>query len=154
MALDNISDTANIGSIIRTSRAFGVSVILLGSDCCDAWSRRAVRVSMGYVCQANIFRCTCLSSTLDKLHRELSLATYAAVVDSGPEVTKLECIERGQVPQRWCCVLGNEGNGICEDVRMVCSQSICIGMVAGVDSLSVGVAAGIILCGLKEREES
>uniref|UniRef100_A0A7S2KEI5 tRNA/rRNA methyltransferase SpoU type domain-containing protein n=1 Tax=Leptocylindrus danicus TaxID=163516 RepID=A0A7S2KEI5_9STRA len=154
VAMDNVCDTANMGSIIRTSRAFDVNIILLSDDCCDAWSRRAVRVSMGYVCQAIVFRCICLSSTLDKLHREFGLSTYAAVIDSGPQVMKLENIERGQVPRRWCCVLGNEGNGICHDVRIACSQCLCVGMTSGVDSLSVGVAAGIILCGLKEREQN
>ena len=43
LALDGICDTANMGSMIRTSKAFDVDAILLSSNCCNPWSRRSVR---------------------------------------------------------------------------------------------------------------
>ena len=49
VALDQISDLANLGSIIRSSAAFGVDVIVLSKNSCDAWYRRSVRVSMGTI---------------------------------------------------------------------------------------------------------
>lgn len=43
LALDGICDTANMGSMIRSSRAFDVDAVVLSSTCCDPWSRRSVR---------------------------------------------------------------------------------------------------------------
>jgi tRNA G18 (ribose-2'-O)-methylase SpoU len=58
----------------------------------------------------------------------------------------------GSVGKAWCCVVGNEAKGISEPVRIACSHSIRIEMEADVDSLSVPIATGILLHGLKERE--
>jgi tRNA G18 (ribose-2'-O)-methylase SpoU len=52
----------------------------------------------------------------------------------------------------WCCVLGNEGNGISSKVINACKYRIRIGMSETVDSLSVGVAGGILLHNIRERE--
>ena len=48
--------------------------------------------------------------------------------------------------------MGNEANGISNKVLAACQYQITIGMVNGVDSLSVGVATGILLHGMRERE--
>jgi tRNA G18 (ribose-2'-O)-methylase SpoU len=58
----------------------------------------------------------------------------------------------GNVPDRWCCVMGNESSGISTNVIDVCNYTIRIDMEPGVDSLSVPIAAGILLNGLRERE--
>lgn len=58
----------------------------------------------------------------------------------------------GTVPNRWCCVMGNESSGISSDVVGECRYSVRIDMELGVDSLSVPVATGILLHGIRERE--
>ena len=58
----------------------------------------------------------------------------------------------GTVPNRWCCVMGNEANGITSDVIATCRYSVRIDMEQGVDSLSVPIATGILLHGIRERE--
>lgn len=62
--------------------------------------------------------------------------------------------DAGDVPDRWCCVLGNESNGISTKVALACHHTIRIEMDDGVDSLSLPIAAGILLHGLREREKS
>ena len=109
VALDGICDVANLGSIVRTASAFGVTVIILSDDCCDAWYRRSIRVSMGHVFVVPVVRVKCLASTILRLSTsEPSFATYASVVDVDSDVLVLENVERGSVPRSWCCVLGNE----------------------------------------------
>lgn len=56
------------------------------------------------------------------------------------------------MPQNWCCVLGNEANGISNAVVQACQRTVRIDMEPGVDSLSLPIAAGILLNGLRERE--
>lgn len=58
----------------------------------------------------------------------------------------------GDIPRRWCCVVGNEGNGISEVVVEACDHALTIEMDHNVDSLSLPVATGILLNGLRERE--
>lgn len=149
LALDGICDAANMGSMIRCAAAFGIDAIILSKDCCDPWYRRSVRVSMGHVFHIPIIRVLDLVATLT-LFGERSIMTYAAVIDHDSELV-LDEITKGDVPFSWCCVMGNEGNGISKNVTKTCNTRIRIGMVDGVDSLSVPIATGILLHGLRER---
>lgn len=176
LALDGICDTANMGSMIRTASALGVDAIVLSSDCCDEWYRRSVRVSMGHIFLIPVVRVSNLASFLNKWslkrpeekidgsesltstsasksHIQRVIHSYAAVVDptTSRETLVLEGLPHGSICTSWCCVLGNEGNGISDEVVASCTDTIRIGMKHGVDSLSVVIACGILLHGLSER---
>jgi tRNA G18 (ribose-2'-O)-methylase SpoU len=150
LALDGICDTANLGSMIRCASAFGVDAVVLSKDCCDAWYRRAVRVSMGHVFKVPVVRVGNLAKLLQSWKaRYPALHSFAAVID-----TESLLSEYGVVNSTWCCVLGNEGSGISKPVADACTQRIRIDIEHGVDSLSVPIACGILLHGLREREVS
>jgi tRNA G18 (ribose-2'-O)-methylase SpoU len=149
LALDGICDIANMGSMIRCAAAFGMDAIVLSQDCCDPWYRRSVRVSMGHVFHIKIFRVNDMAATMKMLGRR-NIVSYAAVIDPDAELI-LEMLSKGDVPNSWCCVVGNEGNGISKKVVDACSVRLRIGMADGVDSLSVPIATGILLHGLRER---
>ena len=152
LALDGITDTANLGSMIRSASAFGVHVIVLSPDCCDAWYRRSVRVSMGHIFRVPCVRVRSLAETLTKLRQEpYSIRSYAAVIDLKANLI-LERMPRGSMDTSWCCIMGNEANGISKEVVSKSDFTLRIDMDEGVDSLSVPVATGILLHGLKERE--
>jgi len=163
LAIDRLADTANLGSLLRTAAAFGITAVILSNDSCDAWYRRCVRVSMGHVVSVPSVRVTDLAVTLGVLEERFGVRCHAAVVDdcgggggggSGSQSKSvLEDVEKGEIGTRWCCVMGNEADGVSKKVLGVCRQRITIGMVDGVDSLSVGVATGILLHGMREREE-
>ena len=171
LALDGVCDTANLGSMIRTASALGVDAIVLSADCCDEWYRRSVRVSMGHIFLVPVVRVTNLAAFLNKwsvkqaddnttrYEERLLIHSYAAVVaetsssGNARETLVLEQLQHGYVSSSWCCVLGNEGNGISDEVADSCTDTIRIGMKDGVDSLSVVVACGILIHGLLEREE-
>jgi tRNA G18 (ribose-2'-O)-methylase SpoU len=152
LALDGICDTANLGSMIRTASAFGIHAIILSEDSCDAWYRRSIRVSMGHLFLIPIVRVKNLAAFLAKwsFNKSKRFTSYAAVVQ-GEELI-LDRVPRGDIPSAWCCVMGNEGNGIKKKVLKSCTHRIRIDMVDGVDSLSVPIACGILLHGLRERE--
>ena len=148
LALDGIGDAANLGAMLRCASAFGVGAVVLSAACCDAWSRRSVRVSMGHVCRVPIVRVRDLAAEVRAL-AAARVRAYAAVLDAA---RLLADVDRGGVPAAWCCVFGNEGHGISERVAEACAERIRIDIADGVDSLSVPVACGILLNGLKERE--
>ena len=152
LALDGICDNANLGSMIRNASAFGVDVLVLSHDTCDCWYRRTIRVSMGHIFKVPIVRVRDLSAEIQKWSgMEFGLVSYATVLNTK---NLLSDIKHGTVPSRWCCVMGNEGNGISLAVKESCTHQIRIDIESGVDSLSVPVAAGIFLNGLREREQS
>ena len=151
LAIDSISDTANLGSLIRSSAAFDIDCVVLSDDSCDAWYRRSVRVSMGHILSVPSVRVKDLALTISALKTKFGITSYAAVVDTAVDLV-LENIPKGGINQHWCCVLGNESNGISAKVINACSSCIRIGMTASVDSLSIGIAGGILLHGLRERE--
>jgi SpoU rRNA Methylase family len=82
LALDGVSDTANLGSIIRTASALGVHAIVLSEDSCDAWYRRSIRVSMGHVFRIPIVRVANLERTISNLMSPpFHVTSYAAVAE-------------------------------------------------------------------------
>ncbi|KAG7365383.1 SpoU rRNA methylase family protein [Nitzschia inconspicua] len=156
LALDGICDTANLGSMIRTASVLGINVVVVSNNTCDVWYRRTVRVSMGHVFLVPVVRVQNLAIFLENWKQtavDRSLTSFAAVVQKDDDTVTLERMGSSSVPSAWCCVMGNEGNGISQKVIDVCTKRLRIDMADGVDSLSVPVATGILLHGLREREK-
>lgn len=154
LALDGVSNMANMGSIIRCAAAFGIHAMVLSKDCCDPWYRRSVRVSMGYISKVPILRLQ--DDDLQSLIRKLrikGIQPYAAVVNADADLV-LEDLDKGDIAESWCCCLGNEANGLKKEVIDECAHTLRIRMMDGVDSLSVSIAAGILLHGLVEKTKS
>lgn len=152
LALDGICDNANLGSMIRCASAFGVDVVVVSHDTCDFWYRRTIRVSMGHIFRIPIVRVRNLAGSIQKWSAgpELNVTSYAAVLETDHLLSN---IRHKGIPKSWCCIMGNEGNGVSTAVREAATHKIRIQIESTVDSLSVPVAAGILLNGLREREE-
>ena len=179
LAMDSISNTANMGSILRTASAFSIDAIILSDDSCDAWYRQSVRTSMGHVISIPILRVSDWEkgSSNDKKYegnsneiinglkqvirwlRASNVECFAAVVDDDdedkskcfPPLVTLEHDKDCGIRRTWCCVLGNEGHGIRKEVIQECDKRIRIGMASSVDSLSLPIAAGILMHALSSR---
>jgi tRNA G18 (ribose-2'-O)-methylase SpoU len=176
LALDAVSNAANMGSIIRTAAAFSIDAIILSDDSCDAFYRQSVRTSMGHVISLPILRVSDweknrneddvdddddefigLAKILRWLQKTMNVECLAAVVDDDRErnfdqpFVLLE--DQTETSRSWCCVLGNEGNGIRDTVIHACDVRVKIGMASGVDSLSLPIAAGILLHSLSSRSK-
>ncbi|MCL2052871.1 MAG: RNA methyltransferase [Oscillospiraceae bacterium] len=132
--LHHIQDPGNLGTIIRTADAFGIDGIIT-VDCCDIFNPKVIRSTMG-----GIFRVNVLNLSIDKAFaalREKSIATYAAVADKNASSFEVLSFSGG------CAVLiGNEGNGLPEDITARCTQKFTIKTRI---SLNASVAAGIIM---------
>ena len=151
LAIDTTYDPANLGGMIRSASAFGIDAVLLSADSVDAWYRRAVRVSMGHVFRVPVVRCADLAATLAQLEAEAGCVSYAAVIDA--DAQRLGAGGFARPPPRWCVVFGNEDTGVGEGVRRLCGERrVRINMARGVDSLNIGVAAGILLHWFAEHD--
>lgn len=137
VALENLQDPSNLGTILRTAEALGVDGVILSDGCCDVYSPKVVRGSMGAV-----FRISCLSvgdftSYIAKLTSE-GVQTYASTPYTDNIITNIDF--NGGV-----MIIGNEGNGITQETLSVCSQKVKIPMRGRAESLNAAAAAGILM---------
>ena len=140
IALENIQDPSNMGSIIRTAEALGINALMLSNDCCDIYSPKVLRGSMGGVFRMDFFKVDFFKDTICKLNH-MGIKTYASVPsDSAEKITKISFSSSPSL-----VAIGNEGNGLKKETIDVCSQKITIPMLGRAESLNASVAASIIM---------
>ncbi len=143
VVLPEIRNVENLGLIVRAAHGLGADGLLLSDIGCDPFARRAIRVSMGSVFGLPIVRSGDLGADLKLLRDAHGMALVAAVLDeeSQPLDRYVRPVGSGGV----ALVLGNEPDGLERHWVDLCDQKVTIPMSAGVDSLNVAVAAGIVL---------
>lgn len=138
--LVGVQDLENLGCILRTAAGLGMQRVVLGPGCCDPFSRRALRVSMGAVLKLSLLHSQDIESDLVWLQQTAGVECIAAALGNG--TTPLERAHRsGPV----AVFVGNEKSGLPDNLVQLAAQRVRIDMHSGVDSLNVSVAAGIIL---------
>ena len=135
-----VADGANLGSIFRIAAAFGVDGVVLGEQCCDPFSRRCLRVSMGGVLRAPLVESSDLTADLTDLKRRWHVELLAAVLDETAEP-----LDRLRRPSRVGLVFGSESVGLADRWLAICDRRVTIPMQPGTDSLNLAVAAGIFV---------
>jgi len=137
--LPDTSNAENLGAIFRTAAALGIEIILLGERCCDEFSRRVLRVSMGAAFQLILTRSSCLPDDLTALS-EKGYQLAAMVLD--PTAVNLADF-RPTAPT--ALMFGSEATGLEESLIDRTDVRITIPMTPGVDSLNLATAAAITL---------
>ncbi|MEM9915685.1 MAG: RNA methyltransferase [Planctomycetota bacterium] len=138
-----ITNTENLGLLVRVCAGLGVGAMVLGPRCCDPWYRRAVRVSMGAVFAMPMVRSVDLEADLDRLRETHDYELVATVIDDDAEA--LRDSQPFSPDAGGAILLGSEGYGLPADLVARCDRKVRIPMHAGVDSLNVAVAAGIVV---------
>lgn len=134
LILDNIQDPGNLGTIIRSAVAFNISTIILSDDCVDLYNDKVIRSSEGMIFNINIVRKK-LIEIIPKL-KENGYTVYATTVNGSGYFEN---------DHKIALVIGNEGNGIKEDILNLCDKNITIKMNKECESLNAGVAASILM---------
>ena len=135
-----ITKPENMGLVCRSAAAFGIDAVLLGARCCDPLARRALRVSMGATVHVPLARSADLPADLAWLKRHFGFQLIAATI--APDA---ENITRFRWPRRSALLVGNEFTGLGEECLRLCDRKVTIPMHPAVDSLNLGVAAGICM---------
>ena len=130
----------NLGSAFRSSIALGTDGIILGHDSCDPLGRRALRTSMAATVKAPWVRCDDCLTALSVLKSRYGFQLVGTVLSD-----RAVDLEEFAWPERTALLLGNEYAGLDEPTIDLCDRLVRIPMQAGVDSLNVGVSAGIFL---------
>ena len=122
LALENVQDPTNLGTILRSAEALGIDAVVLSRDCCDIYAPKVIRGSMGAVFRLPFMIADDLPTFVREFNR--SGRSYAGLS---------------------LCALGNEGNGLSREMISACSEKLFIPMAGGAESLNVSAAAAIII---------
>ncbi|MCR4602598.1 MAG: RNA methyltransferase [Prevotella sp.] len=132
LALDNVQDPGNLGTIIRIADWFGIDNMVCSHDTADAWSPKVVQATMGSIARVHIYY-----RSLTEFLSTTTLPVYGTFLDGSD-------IYRQQLPQQAVIVMGNEGNGISQEVRQLCTNRLLIpSFRPGAESLNVAIATAI-----------
>ena len=134
LALDNIQDPGNMGTIIRIADWYGIDQIICNNQSADMYNPKVIQSTMGSIARVKVFY-TELSSWLAK---QKNIPIYGAMLD-GEDVTAIPKIKEGII------VIGNESKGISDDVLKLINKKITIPQKGKAESLNAAVATGIIL---------
>ena len=137
VVLDDIQDPGNLGTIIRSCVAFNIDTIILSDNTVDLYNSKVVRGSQGLLFHSNI-----LIKDIKNIIIELINDGYDIIgtkVDGGTNIKELDFNDKFAV------VMGNEGNGVSDDILDLCTKYAHISMNPLCESLNVGVATSIIL---------
>ena len=136
LALEEIRDPGNLGTIIRTADAASISGIILVGDCCDPYAPDCVRATTGSIFGVPLVKMpTPQFVEFAKTWPGTSLATR---MDAKTDY-------RAECKGPHLIVLGSESKGLSDSVSVACSQKVRIPMKQGVESLNVATAAGLLL---------
>ena len=141
LALDELADPDNVGTIFRNAAAFGAAGVLLSPGCADPLYRKAIRVSMGATLSTPFARGE-WGATLSAL-RGAGYTLLALMPD--PRAETIEAVAARPRPARLALILGAEGAGLSPEARAAADLHVRIPMAPGVDSLNVATACGIAL---------
>jgi TrmH family RNA methyltransferase len=137
LALEDVRDPGNLGTIIRTVDAVGASGVILVGSCCDPYSREAVRATMGSI----------FSVPLVQTDRAGFIAWRTGwrgdVV--GTHLLARQDFRSVNYGRPTLLLMGSEGPGLSDELAKSCTRLVKIPMAGGVDSLNLAIATGLTL---------
>lgn len=138
MVLDNLQDPGNLGTIVRTAEGAGVNAIFLNKESVDIYNPKTIRSTMGSIYRMPVIYVEDLLELL-QIFRERGIKSYAAHLDGKNSYDK-ESYQSGTA-----ILIGNEGNGLREEVASAADVWVQIPMQGQVESLNAAIAASILM---------
>ena len=138
MVLDNLQDPGNLGTILRTAEAAGVTEVIMSKDCVDVYNPKVIRSTMGSVFRVPFRYVEDLTETIREMMRQ-GIRTYAAHLDGTLAYDEPDYREPAAF------FIGNEGNGLRDEVAELADTYIRIPMAGQVESLNAAIAATVLM---------
>ena len=137
VALDDIQDPGNLGTILRTIDSIGLSQILVSKGTADCYNPKVIRSTMGAIFRVKIIECDNLQETLKEIKKHkfkvlvTSLQTENSLYDSDLNKKVI--------------VIGNEANGVEKEIQDMADVKIKIPMIGKTESLNAAVSTAVVL---------
>lgn len=137
VALDDIQDPGNLGTILRTVDSIGLNQILVSKGTADSYNPKVVRSTMGAIFRVKIIECEDLEKTLKEVRKN----KYQLVITSLQTENSIYDVDYNKK----VVVIGNEANGVNQKIQDMADVKVKIPMLGKTESLNASVATGIVL---------
>lgn len=141
LALEEVRDPGNLGTIIRTADAVGAAGVILVGNCCDPYSRECIRATMG-----SIFAVPLVRMSQDEF---VSWQEGWPGDVAGLHLKGAEDFRKAQLKDPVLVIMGSEGPGLSERLTALCTRRLKIPMAGKLDSLNLAVATALTLYQLR-----
>ena len=136
LILDGVQDPGNLGTIIRSCIAFGVSNIILSDNSVDLYNSKVIRATEGMIFNINVLRKKLIEFI--PIVKNLGYKIVGTDVKNGINIKDIN-------KENIAIVMGSEGQGLSNEVKNMCDDFVYIKMDNACESLNVGVATSILL---------
>ena len=137
IALDDVQDPGNLGTIIRTADSANLKQIILSKNSADPYNPKVVRSTMGGIFRVNIIEVDNLEETLKQTQKN-GFKVMVTVLDTQKSIFDANYNKK-------VIVIGNEANGISKSIQNIADEKVKIPMLGKTESLNASVAAGVMI---------
>ena len=136
--LDRLQDPGNIGTVIRTADAAGFAGAVIVKGTADLFSPKTVRAAAGSLYRVRLLFAESPADAAEKLR------TYGRqIICTSPYAEKL--FYDADMAHRTALVIGNEANGVCEELQNAADVNVKLPMEGTIESLNAAVAAAVVM---------
>lgn len=140
IALDDVRDPGNLGTIIRIADWYGIKKLLISNESADFYNPKVLHASMGSFTRINFYY-----TDLASYFSQVDLPVFGTFLDG-------EIIYETDFGKGGIIVLGNESNGISKEVEKLVGQKVTIPRFGDAESLNVAIATAIFCDNVKRRD--
>ena len=137
VALDDVQDPGNLGTILRTVDSIGLNQIIVSKGTADAFNSKVVRSTMGAIFRVKIIEVENLPQAIKEMRRH----HFKLMVTSLQTENSIYDIQFNKK----IIVIGNESNGVSKEVQEMADEKAKIPMIGKTESLNASVAAGVVM---------
>ena len=137
VALDDVQDPGNLGTILRTADSIGLNQIIVSKGTADAFNPKVVRSTMGAIFRVKIIETENLQETIKSMKKH----HFKLMVTSLQTDNSIYDIDFNKK----IIVIGNESNGVSSEIQEMADERAKIPMLGRTESLNASVAAGIVM---------
>ena len=137
LALDDLQDPGNLGTIIRTADSVGLKQILISKGTTEAYNPKVIRSTMGAIFRVQIIECENLKETLKRLQKN-NFKIMVTDLNTDKSIYDIKL-------QKKVIIIGNEANGVSEEIKNIADTRAIIPMFGKTKSLNASIATGVIL---------
>ena len=137
VALDDVQDPGNLGTILRTVDSIGLNQIIVSKGTADAFNSKVVRSTMGAIFRVKIIEVENLPQAIKEMRRH----RFKLMVTSLQTDNSIYDIQFNKK----IIVIGNESNGVSKEIQEMADEKAKIPMLGKTESLNASVAAGVVM---------
>lgn len=138
LALDSLQDPGNMGTIIRTADSANINQIIINKTTVDPYSPKVIRSTMGAIYRTNIIEVEDLKTTL----KEMKSKGFQIITT---DLKATQSIYDINYNNKTVVVIGNEANGVSQEILQIADKKVIIPMLGNTESLNASIAASIMI---------